>query len=134
MAEKAVLRVASRRQRRLLIVEDDVLIRMNFAAAARDAGYRVAEAATAGDALSFIRSRRRVDLVFTDINMPGSMDGIELVQRLAAEYPGVKAVLTSGGVPAGAVQSTVPFLRKPYKIPDALALIGRLLASNVSNG
>jgi len=105
-----------------------------IAEAARDAGYRVAEAATAEDALSYIRSRRRVDLVFTDINMPGSMDGNELVQKLAVEYPSIKVILTSGRMPASAAQSAALFNPKPYAIPDALAMIGQLLGPDGPNG
>lgn len=117
---------AQERPRRILIVEDEVLVRTVIAEAARDAGYRVTEAGAAQAALDFLASGKVVDLVFTDINLPG-MDGVTLARRIKADHPRVKVILTSGqALPAGGRRLGI-FIAKPYSIADVLARIGRAI-------
>ncbi len=117
---------AQERPRRILIVEDEVLVRTVIAEAARDAGYRVTEAGSAQAALDFLASGKAVDLVFTDINMPG-MDGVTLARRIKADHPRVKVILTSGqALPAGGRRLGI-FIAKPYSIADVLAKVGRAI-------
>lgn len=80
----------------VLVVEDEVLIRMAAADHLRSCGFRVAEAGTAAEAQELILSGLKVDLVFSDINMPGQMDGVALAQWLHQHAPDVPVILTSG--------------------------------------
>jgi two-component system, response regulator PdtaR len=59
-----------------------------------------------------------VDLVFTDIEMPGAMDGVELGRRLRVEFPSLKLILTSGGSRRPDVACDAPFIAKPYRFAD----------------
>jgi two-component system, response regulator PdtaR len=79
----------------VLVVEDEVLVRMVIADQLRGAGYKVIEAANAHEAAHVLRSTP-VELVISDIRMPGSMDGVGLARLIRAEYPSTKIVLTSG--------------------------------------
>ncbi|MEQ1820061.1 MAG: response regulator [Terricaulis sp.] len=80
----------------VLVVEDEVLIRIAAADHLRHCGFRVAEAGTAVEAQELILSGLKVDLVFSDITMPGALDGIGLTQWLHEHAPGVPVILTSG--------------------------------------
>lgn len=80
----------------VLVVEDEVLIRIAAADHLRGCGFRVAEAGNAAEAQDLIASGLKVDLVFSDITMPGKIDGIGLAQWLHENAPGVPVVLTSG--------------------------------------
>jgi CheY-like chemotaxis protein len=110
----------------VLFVEDEHLIRMIAVAMLEDAGYVVVEASTADAALSVLEQRRGVDVVFTDIDMPGSMDGLALTGRVAERWPRIRLVVTSGR--AWLREAEVPddgrFLPKPYRSPQLLEVIG----------
>lgn len=80
----------------VLVVEDEVLIRIAAADHLRSCGFRVAEAGNAGEAQELILSGLKVDVVFSDITMPGQIDGIALAQWLHDNVPGVPVILTSG--------------------------------------
>lgn len=111
----------------ILVVEDDILVRMAAADHLRDSGHRVLEAADAEEARSLLRASEPIALVFSDVNMPG-MDGLELARWIAAELPGVKVVLTSGDPSnAAAAQSISHFLAKPYDLDALRRLIERLV-------
>jgi CheY-like chemotaxis protein len=81
---------------RILIVEDEVLIRAYLSEELRDAGFAVIEAAHAEEALSYLKAGEKVDLVFSDIHMPGSFNGLELARRLRDLHPSLPIILTSG--------------------------------------
>jgi CheY-like chemotaxis protein len=80
----------------VLLVEDEVLIRMAIADYLRSCGYRVIEAGSADEAVAVIDGRARIDVVFTDVKMPGSMDGFGLARCVRQRLPGIPVVLTSG--------------------------------------
>ena len=85
----------------ILIVEDEFLIRMATADVIRDAGFEVLEAADADRAISILETRDDIRVVFTDIHMPGSMDGAKLAQAVRHRWPPVRIIATSGRVPLG---------------------------------
>lgn len=102
----------------VLVVEDDFLVRLCAADALSDAGYNVLQAASGPDALRLIEDRP-VDVVFTDINMPGAFDGAGLARRVRQRWPATAVVITSGrGCPEGDL-GEARFLPKPY-MPDNL--------------
>ena len=102
----------------ILIVEDDFLVRLCAADALSNAGYNVLQAASGPDALRLLESAP-VDVVFTDINMPGAFDGVGLAQRVKRRWPKTLLLITSGrGCPKEGV-GDARFLPKPY-MPDNL--------------
>jgi CheY-like chemotaxis protein len=100
----------------ILIVEDEFLIRMATSEAIREAGFEVLEAANADLAIAILESRSDIQVVFTDIHMPGSMDGAKLAHAIKHRWPPVRIIATSGRVavetldlPAGTVLFTKPY-------------------------
>ncbi len=105
-----------------MVVEDEILVRSATAEYLRGCGYVAVEAADASEAVAIIQSGTAIDLVFSDIEMPGSeaMNGIGLVQWMARHRPLIPVILTSGRRRSAAeVGAPVMFLRKPYHMPDA---------------
>jgi two-component system, response regulator PdtaR len=80
----------------VLLVEDDVLVRMLIADELRNAGYAVVEAADADEALNVLGCNVGVKVVLSDVQMPGSMNGAEFAQVVRSAYPTMKVLLTSG--------------------------------------
>jgi CheY-like chemotaxis protein len=112
----------------VLVVEDEILIRSAVAEFLRGAGYRVIEAANAAEAVAVFASRTQIDLVFSDINMPGPMDGVGLVRWIADHHPRIHVILTSAISHARrAGQSGAGFLPKPYRLAEAVRRIASLL-------
>jgi CheY-like chemotaxis protein len=100
----------------VLVVDDEVLVRMDAADMLEQAGYAVVEAANADDAIGILESRSDIDIVFSDVQMPGTMDGMRLVAVIRRRWPPIRLILTSGKslppdaeLPLGAV-----FIPKPY--------------------
>src|ERR1700681_3467573 len=101
----------------VLIVEDEFLLRMDAVDMIEAAGFEVVEAANADEAIEILEARRDITVVFTDIQMPGSMDGLKLARAVRGRWPPIKIVATSGLVDVG--EKDLPeggrFLRKPYQ-------------------
>jgi CheY-like chemotaxis protein len=114
----------------VLLVEDEALISMLVSDALSEEGFEVHEVATAEDALDFIASGGRVDVLFTDINLPGSMNGAELAQRVRAMRPGLPVVYASARYyRADELPGRVPdsvFLPKPYDPQALCSVVARL--------
>ena len=83
----------------ILVVEDDVLTRMAVSEELREHGYGVIEAATADEALCVLQGPTRIDLLVTDMRMPGAVDGVGLARHVRAVLPFVKIVMVSGQAP-----------------------------------
>jgi CheY-like chemotaxis protein len=108
----------------VLVVEDDVLLRLVTSEDLRDAGYNVVEASTADEAMTILESAIALDLVLTDIRMPGSIDGLALAAFVRQRWPELKIVIASGERPAqAALAAADAFLPKPY---DSTLLLARL--------
>jgi two-component system, response regulator PdtaR len=105
----------------ILVVEDDVLVRMVTADELREHGFDVLEAYNAEEALTLLQSPIPIGLLFTDVQMPGSMDGLELAALVANTHPELKIIITSGNgsLEARAVELADAFLLKPY-LPNRL--------------
>src|SRR5580698_4342954 len=80
----------------VLIVEDDMILRMRSVDIVEDAGYTPVEAVDADEALGILQSRSDIALLFTDIQMPGSMDGLQLAHAVYERWPPIKIILMSG--------------------------------------
>jgi CheY-like chemotaxis protein len=100
----------------VLVVEDDELVRMHAADMVRDLGFEAIEASNADHAMSLLESRSDIMVVFTDIQMPGSMDGLRLVAVVRDRWPPIALLVTSGQVspPASALPPGARFVSKPY--------------------
>jgi two-component system, response regulator PdtaR len=102
----------------VLIVEDEPFTRLMAADVLSKAGFAVLEAGSAGEALSTLESYARVGIVFTDVDMPGSLDGWELARRIAERWPSIGIVISSGhACHMARAESKYSFLAKPYAGP-----------------
>jgi CheY-like chemotaxis protein len=116
----------------ILVVEDDVLVRNLVAAYLRECGFDVIEANSADEAIRVLQAEVPVDIVFSDIQMPGSMDGFGLAHWVRRERPWLKVILTSGAActakEAGDLCEQGPILAKPYDHAELERHIRSLLA------
>jgi len=122
----------SRRRPTILVVEDELLIRMPVADYLRDCGYRVLEASTASEAVAVFKAGEPIEIVFSDINLPGEMNGFALAKWIRGQHPHVRVILTSGAAStaknAAEMCEEGPFLEKPYSYEALVAHIRRLLS------
>ena len=104
----------------VLIVEDEALLRMNAVDIVHQAGFEVIEASTADEAIEILEARDDISVVFTDIQIPGSMDGLKLAQAVRGRWPPIQIIATSGRVKVA--EKDLPdggrFLPKPYTTAD----------------
>ncbi len=100
----------------VLIVEDEAIIRFAAVSMVEGAGFDVLEAGTADEAMRILESRSDVQVVFTDINMPGSMDGLRLACTVRDRWPLIELIVTSGKIahPPAELPERGQFLAKPY--------------------
>jgi PAS domain S-box-containing protein len=107
----------------ILVVEDDAFVRAYGVACLQSLGYRVIAAIDGDEGLAALAERGPIDLLFTDVIMPGSMNGMELVERAKQVQPGIKALLTSGYaretlVARGRLDPSIDVLYKPYRMVE----------------
>jgi DNA-binding NtrC family response regulator len=109
----------------ILVVEDDDHVRMNAVEALQDNGFSVIEARHADEAWSILESRGDIGVVFTDIDMPGSMCGLTLSERVHRAWPEIRLVLTSGRhrLSARDVPDHGRFVAKPYRASEVIDAI-----------
>jgi CheY-like chemotaxis protein len=119
---------AERSESLVLVVEDEFLIRMQTVAMIEQAGYNVVEACNADEAIAILEMREDIRIVVTDIEMPGSMDGIKLARAIRDRWPPVELIVTSGRyrVRTDELPSRAKFMPKPYA-PDVLVTAIRTL-------
>jgi CheY-like chemotaxis protein len=112
----------------LLIVEDEILVRTLAVEIAEEAGFNALAAADADEAVRLLQSRPDVRVVLTDIDMPGSMDGLELAQAVRNRWPPVEIVLTSGKMRPSAdeLPERSHFVPKPYDFSRLTGLLREL--------
>lgn len=104
----------------ILLVEDEVMVRMMIADKLRQAGYTVIEAANAHEALEVLQHNVEVRAILSDIRMPGTIDGVGLARMVRLQYPAIKIMLASGHLPVLDWAQHDGFFHKPY---DAEAVI-----------
>lgn len=114
----------------VLLVEDDPLILIHSHLALEDAGYVALPVRNAAEALDTLSTRNDIHALFTDVRLPGTLDGIGLAERVRAERPDVSIVVTSGstGVDLAALPYGAEFLPKPYTAFQVTRLLARLAA------
>jgi CheY-like chemotaxis protein len=120
----------------VLVVEDEVLIRMAVADYLRECGFSVVEAASAAEAIRVLETAVPIDVVFTDVNMPGEMNGFGLARWVRAKRPAIQVVIASGvkhtAEQIGDLCEDGPLIVKPYdhgqverRLRDLLVQSGR---------
>jgi CheY-like chemotaxis protein len=115
----------------VLVVEDEHLIRMDTVASLEAEGFVVHEAANAAEAIRCLELHKEIRLIFTDVNMPGTMDGVALAHYVRGRWPPVKIIVTSGfmkiqesDLPPGSL-----FVEKPYFSKNIAAKMNALMAA-----
>jgi CheY-like chemotaxis protein len=120
--------LATSRRPVVLIVEDEFLLRMDAVEMIAGAGFEAVEAANADQAIGILESRRDITVVFTDIQMPGSMDGLKLARAIRGRWPPIKIVATSGHANVGELD--LPdggrFVPKPYSSRQVTGVLREL--------
>jgi CheY-like chemotaxis protein len=112
----------------VLVVEDEFLVRIEVTEALQRAGYIVFEAADCSEALQLLAMHPETDVLLTDIEMPGLMNGNDLIRVARVEHPAMTVIAATATAAYGPVEGT---LRKPYDPTEAVLLVGRLLVARV---
>jgi two-component system, response regulator PdtaR len=101
----------------VLVVEDHPLVRMGILEVIIEAGFETLEASSAGEAIRILEARPDIHLVFTDAEVPGTMDGIELAHYIRNRWPPVKLIVVSGkvGIDPKELPRGARFFPKPYR-------------------
>lgn len=100
----------------VLVVEDEVLVRMSTVMSLGELGFATLEAASGDEALHILERHPEIQVVFTDIQMPGALDGVGLAQMVRSRWPKVSVVICSARVlpPTSSLPDGVRFIAKPY--------------------
>src|ERR1700748_3290886 len=108
---------------KVLVVEDEMMLRMRAVDIVEDAGFIPVEAVNADEALAILESRSDIDLLFTDIQMPGSMDGLKLAHAVHDRWPTIKIILVTGqGEPSNAERpADSRFFGKPLAVGQMIS-------------
>jgi CheY-like chemotaxis protein len=114
----------------ILVVEDDPMTRMLSVCIEEDAGFKTIAASSADAALKFLETKNDIRVVFTDIEMPGSMNGMQLATLISQRWPAIGLLLTSGTliVKAEDLPDRSAFVNKPYLVQEVVANLQRLSA------
>ncbi len=113
----------------ILVTEDNAILRFLAAETLTDHGYKVLEAESAEEALKVLETHKDVRLLFTDIQMPPGLDGLELAREVHSRWPKVLLVITSGQVRPlkEEIADDGRFLAKPYQAKDLLVQIDEMI-------
>jgi two-component system, response regulator PdtaR len=116
----------------VLVVEDDFLLRTLAVEVVEEAGFVALEARDADEAVALLESRADISLLFTDIDMPGSMDGLKLAHAVRGRWPPIKILVVSGKVRLEPSQlpSNGRFVPKPYRVEAMVEELRSLVASS----
>jgi CheY-like chemotaxis protein len=107
----------------VLVVEDEMLLRMRAVDMVEDAGFTSVEAVDADEAVAILESRSDIALLFTDIQMPGSMDGLKLAHAVHKRWPPIKIILVSGQLKLASIDIPADsrFFGKPLEAKKMIA-------------
>jgi DNA-binding NtrC family response regulator len=105
----------------ILVAEDEVLVRLDVSEALRAKGHNVLEASSAEEAIQILKSGQVVSLVFTDVRMPGALDGLDLARYVRTHHPDVPVLITSGHLPADEMPEELgQLIAKPYNVESIM--------------
>jgi two-component system, response regulator PdtaR len=114
----------------VLVVEDDFLNRLHAVNLVEDAGYIAVEASNADEAITILEARKDIRIVFTDIDMPGSMDGLKLAHAIRERWPPIELILTSGhfDLSDDEIPERGRFFPKPYLDQEIISALQHFVA------
>ena len=110
----------------VLLVEDEVLVRLVACDGLEAAGFTVVEANDAQEALEVLASRSDIGVLFTDVNMPGALDGLDLAELVHQRWPHIKLVVTSGKMLERTVPDDGRFIPKPYSLKNMTEVVAEI--------
>ena len=121
-------------ENRVLLVDDEAIVRFVTAEALRDNGFDVIEAASSAEALALFNEPDRFDILFTDVAMPGDIDGVELASMIRHLDPDIPILIASGFAVnieprLGEVSSPVIFVHKPYNLEKLVGTVQTLVGT-----
>ena len=113
----------------VLVVEDEMMLRMRVVDMVEDAGYVPVEAVDADEAMTILRSRSDIALMLTDVQMPGSMNGLQLAHAVREIWPPIKIILASGQLKLsdGDIPLDSRFFGKPLQSDEIIAEMREML-------
>jgi len=114
----------------VLVVEDEGLMRIHAMQLVEEAGFEPVEARNADEAIAILEARKDIKIVFTDIDMPGSMDGLKLARAIRRRWPPIELILTSGhfDVEDKDLPERGRFFAKPYNDNDVISAMQKFAA------
>lgn len=118
----------------IMVVEDEVLIRLHLAEELREANYTVIEAASGDEAITLLSSVDDIGMVLTDVRMPGNVDGMALAQWTRKVFPSIKIVLISSEVHSGTPHEFDACFAKPIRFDDLMRCVRKLLPKAEQGG
>ncbi len=104
----------------ILIVEDEFIINTRITDELRSHGCEAISAFSADEAIQVLESRADIEVVFTDIDMPGSIDGLRLAAAIRDRWPPIQVIVTSGKITPSTLPDQVSYLAKPYTVTDVI--------------
>src|SRR5258706_14871466 len=115
----------------VLVVEDEMVLRMKAVDIVEDAGFTAIEAVNADEALAILESRSDISLLFSDIQMPGSMDGLKLAYAVHDRWPSIKIILVSGQVKLSDAEKPADsrFFGKPLEVKQVIAELQEMVGA-----
>ncbi len=113
----------------VLIVEDEAILRLHAVDLVEEAGFTAIEASNADEAIAILESRADISLLFTDVHMPGSMDGLKLAHAVRNRWPPIKIVVVSGHLQVDQkdMPSNSRFFGKPFQADQIIAELRTLV-------
>ncbi|MBR1196602.1 response regulator [Bradyrhizobium sp. AUGA SZCCT0240] len=114
----------------VLVVEDEWLLRLLAVELVEDAGFVALQAANADEAIVILEQRVDIAVMFTDVDMPGTMDGLKLAHAVRRRWPPIKIIIVSGKTRLSDAElpSDARFVSKPYSVPDMISEMRSLVA------
>ncbi len=115
----------------VLVVEDDAILRLHALDLVEEAGFTPIEAKNVDEAIAILEKRSDIILLFTDVNMPGSMDGVKLAHAVRNRWPPIKIVVVSGHLRLGTndLPSQARFFGKPFEAEKMIAELRELISN-----
>ena len=115
----------------VLVVEDEMVLRLRAVDIVEDAGFTAVEAVNADEALAILESRSDISLLFSDIQMPGSMDGLKLAHAVHERWPAIKIILVSGQVKLSDTERPADsrFFGKPLEMKQMIAELQEMVGA-----
>ena len=115
----------------VLVVEDEMVLRMRAVDIVEDTGFRPIEAVNAEQALAILESRSDISLLFTDIQMPGTMDGLKLAHAVHDRWPAIKIILVSGQLKPADSEKPIDsqFFGKPLEVREMIAELRKMVGT-----